>query len=56
MGYPYIHYDLLGNAETFINTYGDSESLIDACVKVIFGEDETNGVSPVKLVPDEIWY
>ena len=56
MGYPYIHYDLLGNAETFINTYGCSDELIDACVEVIFGEREAVGNSPTKIEPDQIWY
>ena len=56
MGYPYIHYDLLGNAETFINTYGYTNELIESCVKVIFGEMAADGVSPVKLDPDQIWY
>ena len=56
MGYPYIHYDLFGNAETFINAYGCSDELIDACVEVIFGEREAVGNSPVKLEPDQIWY
>lgn len=56
MGYPYIHYDLLGNAETFINTYGYTDELIESCVKVIFGEQKAEGVTPVKLDPDQIWY
>ena len=56
MGYPYIHYDLFGNAETFINTYGCCDELIDACVEVIFGEREAVGNSPIKLEPDQIWY
>ena len=56
MGYPYIHYDLFGNAETFINTYGCCDELIDACVAVILGERKAEGDSPVKIVPDQIWY
>ena len=56
MGYPYVHHDLLGNAETFINTYGCSDELIDACVEVILGERDAAGNSPVKIVPDQIWY
>lgn len=56
MGYPYIHYDLFGNAETFINTYGFCDELIDACVEVIFGERTAEGNSPIKLEPDQIWY
>jgi hypothetical protein len=56
MGYPYIHYDLLGNAETFINMYGCSNELIDAGVEVIFGERNAEGNSPIKIEPDQIWY
>ena len=56
MGYPYIHYDLLGNAETFINVYGYTDELIETCVKVIFGEQRAEGDSPVKIIPDQIWY
>ena len=54
MGYPYIHYDVMGNAETFINAYGSSPELMDAFVKAIFGEIEIKGVSPIKLEPDPI--
>ncbi len=54
MGYPYIHYDFMGNAETFINAYGSSPELMDAFVEAIFGEAEITGVSPVKLEPDPL--
>lgn len=54
MGYPYIHYDIMGNAETFINTYGVAPELMDAFVQAIFGEIEMTGVSPVKLNPDPL--
>lgn len=56
MGYPYLHYDLMGNAETFINAYGCAEELMEAFVKAIFGEIEIKGESPVNIEPDQIWY
>ncbi len=56
MGYPYLHYDLMGNAETFFNLYGRAPELMEAFVKAIFGEIEIKGVSPIKIEPDQIWY
>lgn len=56
MGYPYLHYDLMGNAETFVNAYGCAEELMEAFVRAIFGEIEFKGESPVKIEPDQIWY
>lgn len=55
MGYPYMHYDLMGNAETFINAYGWAPELMDAFVEAIFGEIPIVGKSPVKIIPDPLW-
>lgn len=55
-GYPYIHYDFMGNANTFINAYGISPDIIEACVAGIYGEIPIVGKSPVKLNPDKrVW-
>ena len=55
MGYPYIHYDIMGNAETFINAYGWAPELMDAFVEAIFGEIPIVGKSPIKIIPDPLW-
>lgn len=54
MGYPHIHFNLMGNADTFINTYGRSPELMEAFVEAVFGEIPIVGKSPVKLYPDDI--
>lgn len=51
MGYPYLHYDIMGNADTFINTYGYDRSMMTAFVEGIYGEIPFRGVSPVRLTP-----
>ncbi len=51
MGYPYVHYDIMENADTFINTYGSSPELMKAFVEGIYGEIPIVGKSPVKLEP-----
>ncbi len=51
MGYPYIHYDILGNADAFINAYGTSPDIMEAFVKAVYGEIEITGKSPVELNP-----
>lgn len=50
-GYPYIHYDTMENAPTFINAYSTSRESMEAFVKAIFGEIECVGKSPVLLMP-----
>lgn len=50
-GYPYIHYDIMENADAFINTYGQSPELMQACVEAMFGEIPFKGTAPVKLEP-----
>ncbi len=51
-GYPYIHYDIMENADTFINTYNASPEAQKAFVEAVFGEIEIVGKSPVKIIPD----
>ena len=53
-GYPHMHFELMGNADTFINAYGTSPELMEAFVEAIFGEIPIVGKSPVKLYPDHI--
>ncbi len=50
-GYPYIHYDIMENADCFINAYGKSPELMKATVRCILGEIPFKGESPVKLEP-----
>ncbi len=54
MGYPHMHFNLMGNADTFINTYGRSPELMEAFVEAVFGEIPIVGKSPVQLYPDHI--
>lgn len=51
-GYPYIHYDTMENADTFINAYWPAPENIEAFVQAIFGEIPITGKSPVKIIPD----
>ena len=48
-GYPYIHYDIMENADMFINTYGQSPELMQSAVEAIFGEIPFKGTAPVNL-------
>ena len=48
-GYPYIHYDIMENADTFVNAYGKSPELMKAFVEGIYGEIPFVGESPVDL-------
>ncbi len=50
-GYPYIHYDYMGNCDTFINAYSLSPDIMKAFAEAIFGEIPIVGKSPVKLKP-----
>ena len=54
MGYPYVHYDLLENADTFINTYGQSPQLMKALVEAIFGEIPFVAEAPIQVEPDPL--
>lgn len=51
MGYPYVHYDLMENADMFVNTYGQSPELMKAFTKAIFGEIPFQGTAPMQLEP-----
>ena len=50
-GYPYIHYDIMGSADAFINAYSNSKLAMESFVKALFGEIPFEGVSPVDLGP-----
>lgn len=54
-GYPYIHYNIMENANTFINAYSKSPESMQAFVEAIFGEIEITGQSPVHLIPKPIF-
>ena len=51
MGYPYLHYDIMENADTFINTHSCSPESMKALAEAIFGEIPIVGNSPVSLIP-----
>lgn len=52
-GYPYLHYDMMGGADAFVNTYGQSPDLMKAFVEAIFGDIPFQGKAPVKLPEDD---
>ena len=52
-GYPYLHYDMMGGVDAFINTYGQSPELMKAFVEAILGEIPFQGKAPVKLPEDD---
>lgn len=54
MGYPHLHFDVMGNADTFINTYGKSSVLMEAFVEAVLGEIPIVGESPVQPYPDHV--
>ncbi len=55
-GYPYIHYDIMENADAFVNAYSPDENSMKAFVEAIYGEISFKGVSPVSLVPTRrVW-
>lgn len=49
MGYPFVHYDLMENVDTFVNTYGMSPELMKSFVAGIFGEIPFVGEAPMRL-------
>ncbi|MBR4891491.1 MAG: hypothetical protein IKU15_09455 [Clostridia bacterium] len=51
MGYPYLHFDMMTGARTFINTYSPSPESQKAFVKAIYGEIPFEGVSPFDIEP-----
>lgn len=56
LGYPYIHYDVMEQADIFMNIYGRGKESMKAFVEAVYGEIPIVGESPVKLEPDfNIW-
>lgn len=51
MGYPYVHIDFMGGADTFLNIYATNPEAMKAFVKVIYGELEPTTKSPVDITP-----
>ena len=47
-GYPYIHHDIMENADAFVNAYGWSPDVMKAFVEGVYGEIEFKGVFPMK--------
>ena len=57
LGYPYLHYDVMSGADTFVNIYSDAPIVQKAFVKALYGEIPFEGKSPVDLTPKliEVW-
>ena len=51
MGYPYLHFDMMTGARTFVNTYSPSPECQKAFVSAVFGEIPFEGVSPFDVEP-----
>lgn len=51
MGYPYLHFDMMTGARTFVNTYSHSPECQKAFVSAIYGEAPFEGVSPFDVEP-----
>lgn len=51
MGYPYLHFDVMTGADTFVNIYSPDPEAQKAFVKGIYGEIPFAGVSPVDIEP-----
>ena len=51
MGYPYMHIDFMGAADTFFNIYAQGAEAMRAFVKVLYGEVEPTTKSPVDIEP-----
>lgn len=51
MGYPYIHIDVMGGADTFFNIYAPNPESMKAFVKVLYGELEPTTKSPIDIEP-----
>ncbi len=50
-GYPYVHYNIMDGANTFVNAYSNSREQMEAFVEALYGEIPMAGVSPVYLEP-----
>lgn len=51
MGYPYLHFDMMTGARTFVNTYSHSPECQKAFVSAVYGEIPFEGVSPFDVEP-----
>ncbi len=51
MGYPYLHFDVMTGADTFVNLYSPDPEAQKAFVKGLYGEIPFVGVSPVDIEP-----
>lgn len=51
IGYPYLHFDVMTGADTFVNIYSPDPEAQRAFVKGIYGEIPFVGVSPVDIEP-----
>lgn len=54
MGYPYVHYNIMESADTFVNAYNDDPEQMKAFVAALYGEIPMMGISPVELDPGPI--
>jgi hypothetical protein len=54
MGYPHMQFEVMGNADTFVNTYCKSPVLMEAFVEAVLGEVPFVGESPVQPYPDHV--
>lgn len=51
MGYPYVHFDFMGGADTFLNIYSTNPEALIAFVKAIYGEITPTTKSPIDIEP-----
>ena len=51
MGYPYLHFDMMTGARTFVNTYSHSPESQRAFVSAIYGEIPFEATSPFDVEP-----
>lgn len=51
MGYPYVHFDFMGGADTFLNIYSTNPASLKAFVKALYGEITPTTNSPIDIEP-----
>ncbi len=51
MGYPFLHFDVMTGANTFVNLYSPDSEAQKAFVKGVYGEIEFTGSAPVDTEP-----
>ena len=51
MGYPYVHFDFMGGADTFLNIYSTNPEALTAFVKSLYGEIPLTAKSPIEIEP-----